>query len=39
MGIAFLGAGFDPKWRFEDVPRMPKQRWGRAGRRAVQQGS
>ncbi len=26
MGIAFLGTGFDPKWRFEDVPRMPKQR-------------
>lgn len=30
MGIAFLGTGFDPKWRFEDVPRMPKSRWGPA---------
>ena len=27
MGIAFLGVGFDPKWRYEDVPRMPKARW------------
>lgn len=27
MGIGFLGAGFDPKWSFEDVPRMPKQRY------------
>jgi glutamate--cysteine ligase len=27
MGIAFLGVGFDPKWRNEDVPRMPKSRW------------
>ncbi len=26
MGIAFLGVGFDPKWRYEDVPRMPKAR-------------
>ena len=26
MGIAFLGVGFDPKWRNEDVPRMPKSR-------------
>jgi len=26
LGIGFLGAGFDPKWRFEDVPRMPKER-------------
>eukprot|EP00887_Chlorella_sp_A99_P007182 scaffold2.g7182.t1 len=27
MGIGFLGVGFDPKWHFEDVPRMPKQRY------------
>ncbi|PRW21064.1 glutamate--cysteine chloroplastic isoform A [Chlorella sorokiniana] len=27
MGIAFLGVGFDPKWRYEDVPRMPKARY------------
>ena len=26
MGIAFLGVGFDPKWRYEDVSRMPKSR-------------
>lgn len=26
LGVAFLGAGFDPKWKFEDVPRMPKER-------------
>lgn len=31
MGIGFLGAGFDPKWRFEDIPRMPKVRAGRPG--------
>lgn len=28
MGIAFLGVGFDPKWKNEDVPRMPKARYG-----------
>ncbi|KAL4451418.1 hypothetical protein ABPG77_009490 [Micractinium sp. CCAP 211/92] len=27
LGIAFLGVGFDPKWRYEDVPRMPKARY------------
>lgn len=27
MGIAFLGTGFDPKWKFEDVPQMPKARY------------
>jgi len=27
LGIAFLGAGFDPKWKFEDVSRMPKERY------------
>jgi glutamate--cysteine ligase len=26
LGVAFLGAGFDPNWRFEDVARMPKKR-------------
>lgn len=29
LGIGFLGAGFDPKWKFEDVPRMPKERCAR----------
>jgi len=27
LGIAFLGVGFDPKWRVEDVPIMPKDRY------------
>ena len=26
LDIAFLGLGFDPKWRLEEVPRMPKVR-------------
>jgi glutamate--cysteine ligase len=26
LGIAFLGAGFDPKWRLDEIPRMPKER-------------
>ena len=35
MGIAFLGVGFDPKWRNEDVPRMPKSRWVGCGQQWV----
>ena len=27
IGVAFLGTGFDPKWRYEDVPCMPKERY------------
>ncbi|KAK9905722.1 hypothetical protein WJX75_005133 [Coccomyxa subellipsoidea] len=27
LGIGFLGLGFDPKWRVEDVPVMPKHRY------------
>lgn len=27
LGIGFLGVGFSPKWRLEDVPRMPKRRY------------
>lgn len=27
LGIAFLGVGFDPKWKYEDVQRMPKARY------------
>ena len=28
LAIGFLGVGFSPKWRLEDVPHMPKQRYG-----------
>lgn len=28
LGIGFLGVGFSPKWRLEETPRMPKQRYG-----------
>ncbi|WZZ77844.1 hypothetical protein YC2023_098416 [Brassica napus] len=27
MGIGFLGMGFQPKWRREDIPMMPKGRY------------
>jgi gamma-glutamylcysteine synthetase len=27
LGVAFLGLGFDPKTRMEDVPIMPKERY------------
>jgi glutamate--cysteine ligase len=27
LGLAFLGAGFDPKWSNDDVPAMPKARY------------
>ena len=27
LGIAFLGMGFNPKWRREDIPWMPKGRY------------
>lgn len=27
MGIGFLGIGFQPKWRLEDIPIMPKGRY------------
>ena len=27
LGVGFLGAGFDPKWMYEDVPKMPKERY------------
>ena len=27
LAIGFLGIGFSPKWRLEDVPRMPKKRY------------
>lgn len=28
VNTSFLGIGFDPKWKFEDVPLMPKARYG-----------
>lgn len=28
MGAGFLGLGFNPKWRREDIPVMPKGRYG-----------
>ena len=28
MGIGFIGPGFVPNWRLEDMPRMPKARYG-----------
>jgi glutamate--cysteine ligase len=28
LGIGFLGMGFNPKWRREDMPWMPKGRYG-----------
>jgi len=27
LGVGFLGLGFQPKWRREDIPWMPKQRY------------
>ena len=28
IGVGFLGLGFDPKWKREDIPVMPKGRYG-----------
>lgn len=28
LAIGFLGVGFSPKWRLDEVPLMPKQRYG-----------
>jgi glutamate--cysteine ligase len=27
LGIGFIGLGFSPKWRLDETPRMPKQRY------------
>lgn len=27
MGAGFLGLGFDPKWRIDEIPIMPKGRY------------
>lgn len=39
LQIGFLGVGFSPKWRLEDVPHMPKQRYGVMTRYMPQVGS
>ncbi|MGL4396340.1 MAG: glutamate--cysteine ligase [Hyphomicrobium sp.] len=28
LGIGFLGVGFSPRWRLDEIPTMPKQRYG-----------
>ncbi|HKJ72207.1 MAG TPA: glutamate-cysteine ligase family protein, partial [Gammaproteobacteria bacterium] len=28
LGVALLGVGFQPKWRLQDIPQMPKKRYG-----------
>ncbi len=28
LGLGFLGAGFSPNWTLDEVPQMPKQRYG-----------
>jgi glutamate--cysteine ligase len=39
LGVAFLGLGFNPKWRREDVPCMPKGRYAIMGRYMPTRGS
>ncbi len=39
LAIGFLGVGFSPKWRLDQVPRMPKQRYGVMTRYMPQVGS
>ena len=39
LAIGFLGLGFSPKWRLEQVPKMPKQRYGVMTRYMPQVGS
>jgi len=39
LGIAFLGIGFQPKWRREDIPLMPKQRYRVMGGYMPKRGS
>ncbi|MBX9683106.1 MAG: glutamate--cysteine ligase [Hyphomicrobium sp.] len=39
LQIGFLGVGFSPKWRLEDVPTMPKQRYQVMTRYMPQVGS
>jgi glutamate--cysteine ligase len=39
LGLGMLGLGFDPKWRREDVPMMPKGRYGIMARYMPKVGS
>jgi glutamate--cysteine ligase len=39
LGIGMLGMGFQPKWRREDIPWMPKGRYGIMGRYMPKVGS
>ncbi len=39
LAIGFLGVGFSPKWRLDQVPKMPKQRYGVMTRYMPQVGS
>ncbi len=39
MGLGFLGIGFDPKWRRQDIPWMPKGRYALMRRYMPQVGS
>ena len=39
LAIGFLGVGFSPKWRLDEVPKMPKQRYGVMTRYMPQVGS
>ena len=39
LAIGFLGVGFSPKWRLDQVPQMPKQRYGVMTRYMPQVGS
>ncbi|XP_048320133.2 glutamate--cysteine ligase, chloroplastic-like [Ziziphus jujuba] len=27
MGIGFLGIGYNPKWKYEEIPKIPKERY------------
>lgn len=38
FGIAFAGLGFQPKWRLQDIPKMPKQRYQIMSRYMPQRG-
>lgn len=39
LGIGFLGVGFQPKWRRDDIPWMPKGRYDIMGRHMPRVGS
>src|SRR5699024_5334846 len=39
IGAGFLGMGFNPKWRRDDIPWMPKQRYAIMGHYMPQKGT